>query len=189
MYGTLFNMEKRYEYERETVLVPFQSNRWQFEGCKKGDILIIEALLHEEGFDDLKEHSEYVPLRSKEIQGPFYVKIDEKSTEGSLPHGDACYLKAWDVVLLQPEVVDQTSEKLSRKTYTILAHELGHQLAYKKGLAKEQDAPDFNYNEDELLAWQMAIETYGENDKFDHSHAQHCIEDHRKQLEEEQDAT
>lgn len=127
-------------------------------------------MLRQAGLEDVHEHSEYRIFESQEIEGRFYVQVSEKSTEGALPHGDACYIPEWDVILVQPEVVGSTDNTLTPLGFTILAHELGHRLAYAEGLAKLWSDPQFDVDEDESLAWKKAIEKFGSNKKFDHEH-------------------
>jgi len=178
-------MKESLESKGEAILAPFQSGRWHYQGRKKNGELAMEAVLRQEGFEDIREHSEYKKFVSAEIQGPFYVIVDERSTGGSLPHGDACYLDEWDVILvrwLEPDKL--TREGLTRESFTILAHEMGHRLAHQRGLAKYHNAPDFDTDEDELLAWQIAVDEYGAHKKFDHADADEYIKSHKKYLEE-----
>jgi hypothetical protein len=165
------NMMERPEAERVTQLTPFQSGKWRLEGRIEKNNLIMDAHLHDEGVEDVHEHAEYKPFSTKEIQGPFYLLIDDRSTSGSFPHGDASYIEEWDVTLLRQEMLDGSEKELTPTAYTVLAHEMGHRIAIKKGLTKHSSDPDFNRFEDEIIAWQAAIQEFGSNKKFDHEHA------------------
>jgi hypothetical protein len=171
-------MKERIESEAPVKLPEHRDRAWRFRGSKQGDGLVVDALLREKGFADVREHAEYKKFQSAEIVGPFYSKLDERSTDGSLPHGDACYIRTWKVILIQPELIHEDEHGLTPRAFTILAHEMGHELAHEKGLAKSPNARDFDADEDELLAWRLALKKYGANKKFDRRHAEEYIKRH-----------
>ena len=185
-------MSEKQEREGSAFPVYTTKNGWHYEGRGINDRIIIDAILKAQGsedIEDIREHAEYRLFETDEIPASIYVTINEESTPGSLPHGHACYIAAWDIILIQPEEIVFVEGRLSLRTFTTLAHEVGHRLAHKRGLAKSDYDEAFDKDQEELLAWQLAIQAFGSRSNFDHVHARSYMETHQKSLEEKRKAS
>ncbi|MDO8584138.1 MAG: hypothetical protein Q7R83_03090 [bacterium] len=151
-----------HELPPQTDLPAIHDNGWTWSARKDGEKIIIDGVLEDEGFEPIREHAEFEPVVFPEIEGPFYLK-KRGSTDGSLPHGNACYLPEWDVILLMEDFFEFHGAH-SKKSFTILAHEMGHREAAQRGLVRDASS---DYAAEEARAWQLAEERYGSHPLFD----------------------
>lgn len=122
-------------------------------------------------------HGIYFKHSIPELNADIFILDDEKSDSGVLPHGSACYLKNWDVILARAGVhgfIDLSRESLSEHEFTVLAHELGHREDYNT--TDDEKMQTLSYGEKEIRAWQHAKRLFGDSKKFDHEYADRDIE-------------
>ena len=170
--------------EREQTRLPITGSKvfTTFEGSLRSQYRLLEQdensfrfqLQMDFGPEDSRlphvMESTYRRITFPEMAGPFFLQDSKTDMNSCLPHGDACYVATWDVILLSGFPEDRRWTPLTKGRYSILAHELGHRIAKQT----RRESPDMTTAEKEILAWEIAKETFGENPLFDHqdAHAQ-----------------
>lgn len=148
--------------------------KWTMELIEKNEervVVRINCYAHDERYDTGRY--DRMDVTEFGLEGPFYVSDRGISDTGALPHGSACYIPEWDVVL----VSSYLSECSRQVSYYVLTHELGHRAF------RDVDQSSLTYSEKELLAQKRASELYGDNPLFDREESDVDIKYYAKQAE------
>lgn len=161
------------------AFAPIRDGDWIHEIIQSTtELLVIKQTLNVRE-EKVEEIGTYVRKHLEELDHDFYSIDERQSTSGCLPHGSSCYLDEWDIILVRigPHGID-LSEPLSRHSFTVLSHELGHRIDHLN-----QDPAQIahaSYGEKEIRAWKMAKERYGGDPKFDHTYADDDVQSYEK---------
>jgi hypothetical protein len=163
---------------RERIFSPIHNKTWTYEVIESTAILLVIRQILDLGEKSIEEKGVYKKTHLKELKHDFFILDGAQSTSGCLPQGQACYLEKWDVILLRtgPHGID-VGDPLSDRSFTVLAHELGHRTDFLKTSA--EDTSRLSYGEKEMRAWEIAKQQFGDNPKFDHNYADRDMESYR----------
>lgn len=112
-----------------------------------------------------------------ELKTTFFIIDEKKGSPECLPHGFACIIKEWDIILVRNRPPIDMTEPLSSKTFTILAHEIGHIMHYKNSNSPYEN---LTYGEKEIESWNIAYKMFGNNPKFDKEYAENDIKSYQQ---------
>ena len=170
---------ENFEQKYEKIFPPIYDGSWTHEVIKSTPELLVIRQTLELGEKKIEEIGTYTKIHLEELKQDFFILDEKESTSGCLPHGTACYLAEWDVILVRtgPHGLD-LREPLSVQSFTVLAHELGHRFDYLETDANDME--NLPYGEKEIRAWQIAKQRLGDNPKFDHGYADKDMKSYRK---------
>ncbi|MBP9761051.1 MAG: hypothetical protein KBD15_02315 [Candidatus Magasanikbacteria bacterium] len=128
-----------------------------------------------------REKGIYRKMYIEEMDVDVYLLDTQQSDSGVLPHGSACYLPEWDIILVRGGeyglLPGLTKKALSSHQYTVLAHELGHREDHRT--TDKQILQESSYGEKEIRAWENAKKMFGNNPKFDHIYANRDLDSYK----------
>lgn len=148
------------------------SSRERVDLFFKSDEKVILSIVFDDNSEDWSQRGVYnkIDLTDRRINAGNIYGLDAAESEGgALPHGSACYLAKWDLILLGDELT--TSLTQNHGNITVLAHEIGHRLLHQENLDV-----DGKETEKEILAWQKAIDIFGQREDFNINYAQSQVQ-------------